>query len=280
MQNYPKGEKMKQKIIIGALHLMPLISYPGYSNYNCILEKAKLDLQAFEEGGVDMVVIENNYNLPHQIKEKSKTVEMMLNLSKELQNISKIHLGISVLWNDYESAFLIAKKVGAKFIRVPVFVDSVKTIFGQILAEPEKVLEARRNIGASDILIYADIQVKHAEMLNPKKTLFESAQEAKQQMADGIIITGNYTGKPPSINDLNQAREAVGIDFPIIIGSGADKKNIKELLQIANGVIVSTSLKEGDPRDQTQERNIKPYQAKIDINKVKEFVKETLKINI
>lgn len=261
-----------KKFVIGALHFMPLKDYQGYTDYRTIQEKAKADLKAFENGGVDFVIIENNYNLPHRIKETKEVVEMMCQLAKSIANISNVPLGVSLLWNDFEGAFAIAKVSGARFVRVPVFVDSVKTDFGEIIAEPEKVLAAREKIKAEDILIFADIHVKHAEMLDRKKSIADSAKEAKDKGADAIIITGRWTGDAPILDDLKEARKAVGPDFPIIVGSGADKENVRHLLAIADGVIVSTALKEGGSECKEVERNLKPYSARIDVNKVREFM--------
>lgn len=264
----------KNKFVIGALHLMPLKGYKDYEGYEQILEKALKELRILEEGGVDAVIVENNYNLPHRIKETIESVSMMEKLAKEIVKISKIPIGISILWNDFESAFKIAKSSGAKFIRVPVFVDSVKTDFGKIYADPKKVISARKSACAEEVLIFADLQVKHAEMIDPNKSLMESAIEAKEKGADAVIISGKWTGDAPLTDDLQETRKAVGIGFPIIVGSGADKNNIKKLFEIADGVIVSTSLKEGDPKNLKEERNIKPYEAKIDLQKVKDFMEE------
>jgi len=263
----------KQKnFVIGVLHFMPLIGYLGFTDFETILENARRDLKAFEDGGVDAIILENNYNLPHKTEEGKETIEMMLSLCKEISKISKMPLGISVLWNDYRAAFLIAKECNAKFIRVPVFVDDVKTDFGEILANPESVIKTRKELSAEDISIFADIQVKHAEMLNKEKTLRDSAKEAVEKGADAVIITGKWTGDAPTIENLREARETLGEDFPLIVGSGGSKENIRELLGIANGVIVSTSLKEDNIK--YDERNVKPFNARIEVNKVKEFINE------
>jgi len=265
------------KLIIGALHFNPLIGYEGYLNYENILKKALLDLKSFEDGGIDMIIVENNYNLPHRINETEESNIMMELLLKDLTKHSRLPFGISILWNDYKSAFEIAVRNNLKFIRVPVFVDSVKTSFGDIIANPEDVINTRRILNAENILIYADIHVKHAVMLDQNKTLGYSAKEARSKGADGIIITGQWTGDSPNLDDLKIARNAVGYDFPIIIGSGASKENVKQLLECANAVIVSTSLKEGELKDKNEERNLKPYDAKIDVHKVKEFMAEVNK---
>ena len=82
-----------KKFVIGALHFMPLKDYQGYTDYRTIQEKAKADLKAFENGGVDFVIIENNYNLPHRIKETKEVVEMMCQLAKDSREYFKCAFG-------------------------------------------------------------------------------------------------------------------------------------------------------------------------------------------
>ncbi len=51
--------------IIGALHLAPLHGYEEFPGEKQVIELALADLQAFPGGGVDAIIYENNYDLPH-----------------------------------------------------------------------------------------------------------------------------------------------------------------------------------------------------------------------
>ncbi len=256
-----------KKQIIGALHFIPLLGYPEFSSMDTVLDTALVDLHALEKGGVDAVIIENNYDLPHKITVGHETVAAMTYLGSELKKRTKLPIGVSVLWNDYRAALSIAKVLGAEFVRVPVFVDSVSTDFGTIIAEPESVINYRKSIGAESVRIFADIQVKHATMLNPRP-IGESAKEAERNGADAIVVTGKWTGNAPELGKLREAKESVRI--PVIIGSGLDSKNCLELLEHADGAIVSTSLKEGS--ELPGERNVKPYSYRTSSEKVSELM--------
>jgi hypothetical protein len=256
-------------IIIGAIHFAPLFGYENFPGYEVILKNALEDLSAFQNGGFDAVIIENNYDIPHKVFIEKENAELMEKLGKKIKEAATVPLGVSVLWNDYKSALLIAKNIGAEFIRVPVFVDSVKTNYGEILANPESVLEYRKNIGAENIFIFTDIHVKHAQLLEDN-LIEESAIRAIKFGSDALIITGKWTGDAPDLNELKKVRETVG-NFPILIGSGAGKGNIKELLEFANGAIISTSIKKGDVKE--NEVNIKNWQQRIDQEKVKELIR-------
>ena len=255
------------KPIIGALHFTPLMGYKGFKTLDAVLSTAAADLQEFEKGGIDAIIIENNYDQPHKIIVGPETVASMTLLGCEIRRKTRLPLGVSVLWNDYKAAFSIAKAIGASFIRVPVFVDSVKTKFGTIMANPKEVVDYRRSIGAQNVMIFADIQVKHAKPLT-KKRISESAKQAQRQGADAIIVTGKWTGNAPDVEKLREAKESVRI--PVIIGSGLDVSNAKALLKYADSAIVSTSLKTGGAV--RGERNVKPYSSRVSRSKVKELM--------
>lgn len=261
-----------EKPIIGALHFCPLLGYPDFSCMEFVLKKAIFDLRTFEEGGVDAIIIENNYDLPHRITVAHETVAAMTFLAIELRKYTGLPMGINVLWNDYEAALSIAKVAKLIFVRIPVFVDSVWTKFGDIYGKANEVITYRKRIQAEGIALLTDIQVKHAKMLNPNKTIGESAHQAVKAGSDGLVITGRWTGDAPNINELITARREVG-SFPIIIGSGADSENIKVLMQYADGVIVSTSLKSGQYLSPEENRNLKDSHEVIDYEKVVAFVR-------
>lgn len=265
--------KKNRNIIIGALHFAPLFGYKGFPGMNIALKNAVRDLNAFQNGGVDGIIFENNYDIPHKEFVDPETISAMTFLGSNLREQSKLPLGVNVLWNDYRSALSIAKILKLKFIRVPVFVDKIKTSYGIISANPSEVVKFRKFLKADDVILLTDIHVKHSELLS-KNSIIKSAERAIKNGSDGLVITGKWTGDPPDIRELEAVRKAVG-NFPIFVGSGANKKNINELLCYANGVIVSTALKGGGIK--SGEVNVKSYNQRIESKKVRNFVREIKK---
>lgn len=255
-------------VIIGALHLPPLPGYPDFPGINVAIENALKDLRALEDGGVDGVIFENNYDIPHTEFVSTEVADAMETVGKRLRQATKLPLGVSVLWNDYRTALTIAKALGCQFIRVPVFVDTVEASCGVIRGEPSEVVSYRKKINGEAIALFTDVHVKHSKLLSPY-SLEESAVRAVSQGADVLIVTGNWTGESPDLTHLKRVRSVVG-DFPILVGSGLKKENKKELFSIANGAIVSTSLKDGGAK--IDEVNVKSYAQRVDINKVRQLV--------
>ncbi len=252
-------------IIIGALHLPPLLGYDDFPGFATAWQNALSDLNAFVKGGVDGIIFENNYDLPHKIEVDAAVVASLTYLGQKIKQACPVPLGVSVLWNDYKAALAIAKVLDLQFIRVPVFVDKVKTDYGIVEGQAEEVIKFRQSIGAEQVALFTDIHVKHAELLS-QTSLVESARLAIRAGSDALIVTGKWTGNAPAVDQLKELRQQIG-DFPMLVGSGVDQGNIKDLFVWANGAIVSTSVK--DNKRCNHSINIKPYSERIILDKVK-----------
>jgi predicted TIM-barrel enzyme len=71
------------------------------------------------------------------------------------------------------------------------------------------------------------------------------AQRAKSASflgVDAILISGPEAGVPFAMSDLRSAKEAVP-QTPVFANTGVQAERLREILGIANGVIVGTSLK-------------------------------------
>lgn len=249
---------------IGVIHFPPLAGYKDSPGLDKALENAIEDLAAFEEGGMDGIIIENNYDLPHSITVNAETVASMTALGAQIRKLTRLRLGVCVLFNDYRASLAVANAINADFVRIPVFVDQVQTEYG--IANPcaDEAIAYRQKIHAEQIALLVDVHVKHSKILS-EGSLEDSIKRATDSGADGIIITGKWTGDPPSEDDLKIAALA-SPNLPVLAGSGVNEKNISLILKQAQGVIVSTSLKKGS--EQTHRQNIFDWNCRIDKQKV------------
>lgn len=260
------------KALIGMVHMLPLLGYKDFSSMEEIVKCAVQDARSIENSGMHALIIENNYDIPHEIFVKPEVISSFTYVAEQVAKSVKIPIGISVLWNDYYSALSIAKIIGAVFVRVPVFVDIVETSYGKVTGNAKDVLDFQRKIGAENISIFTDIQVKHSKLLNVRP-IEESAVEAINKGSDGLIITGKWTGDAPNMQDLTNTRKVVK-DFPIFIGSGATLNNLDMLAKYADGIIVGTSIKTGDVLSREENVNIKFFGERVSFDKARDFVKE------
>jgi membrane complex biogenesis BtpA family protein len=238
------------KPIIGVIHLPALPGYPDSPGLDAVLDKAVNDLSALERGGVDGVLVENFADRPFRLKARPETVAAMTRVVRGLVLTAKTAvIGVEVLLNDPAASLAVAKMAGAGFMRTDFFVDPMERpeFEGQMDIDPEGLMSYRRSIGADDVLVLADIQVKFATML-VDRSLAESARLAAHHGADAIGVTGNETGDPPSASTVEQAKSGAGA-CPVLVGSGLDVANASMLMAAADGAIVGTSVKTGDHID-------------------------------
>ena len=62
-------------------------------------------------------------------------------------------------------------------------------------------------------------------------------------LADAILVSGPMQGAEPSIEALRDAADAVAGAVPVLVNTGAKSTNVREFLEIADGVIVGSDLK-------------------------------------
>ncbi len=229
--------------IIGVVHLLPLPTSPRWGgNLKAVIDRAEQEVTALASGGVDGVIVENFFDAPFTKNQVDPAVVSAMTLIvQRLMNLVTLPVGINVLRNDAQSALAIATCVHAQFIRVNVLTGVMATDQGLIEGQAHQLLRYRRELG-SDVKILADVLVKHARPLGSPNLTTAVQETIERGLADGVILSGWATGSPPNLEDLELASAAAN-GTPVFIGSGADWENISTLMQAADGVIVSSSLK-------------------------------------
>jgi hypothetical protein len=229
--------------IIGVVHLLPLPTSPRWGgSLKAVIDRAEQEATALASGGVDGIIVENFFDAPFTKNQVDPVVVSAMTLVVErLMNLVTLPVGINVLRNDARSAIAIASCVHAQFIRVNVLTGVMATDQGLIEGQAYELLRYRRELG-SDVQILADVLVKHGRPLGSPNLTTAVQETIERGLADGVILSGWATGSPPSLEDLELASAAAN-GTPVFIGSGANWENIPTLMQAADGVIVSSSLK-------------------------------------
>ncbi|MDZ7957085.1 MAG: BtpA/SgcQ family protein [Aulosira sp. DedQUE10] len=229
--------------IIGVVHLLPLPTSPRWGgNLKTVIDRAEQEATALASGGVDGIIVENFFDAPFTKNQVDPAVvSAMTVVVQQIQNLVTLPIGLNVLRNDAKSAIAIASCVRAQFIRVNVLTGVMATDQGLIEGEAHQILRYRRELG-SDVKILADVLVKHARPLSSPNLTVAVKDTIERGLADAVILSGWATGSPPNIEDLELACGAAN-GTPVFIGSGANWENIATLMQAADGVIVSSSLK-------------------------------------
>lgn len=229
--------------IIGVVHLLPLPTSPRWGgSLKAVIDRAEQEATALAAGGVNGLIVENFFDAPFTKNQVDPAVVSAMTLIiQRLTNLVTLPIGVNVLRNDAHSAMAVATCTHSQFIRVNVLTGVMATDQGLIEGAAHELLRYRRELG-SDVKIFADVLVKHARPLGSPNLTTAVQETIERGLADGVILSGWATGSPPSLEDLELATAAAN-GTPVFIGSGASWENISSLIQAADGVIVSSSLK-------------------------------------
>ncbi|WP_373480416.1 photosystem I biogenesis protein BtpA [Geminocystis sp.] len=251
----------KKNPIIGVVHLLPLPTSARWGgSLRDVMRRAEQEATALAAGGVDGIIIENFFDAPFtKDNVDPATISAMTLIVDRIMNLIMLPIGLNVLRNDAKGALAIASCVGASFIRVNVYTGVMATDQGLIEGKAHEIQRYRRELG-EDIAIFADVLVKHARPLSTPNLTIAVQDTIERGLADAVILSGWATGLPPSKDDLELAQSAAK-GTPVLIGSGANWENIGDLMSVADGVIVSSSLKRHGKIDET-----------IDPSRVSQFI--------
>ena len=255
--------------LIGMVHLAPLPGTPRWAgNIDDVIKRAMDDARILAEEGIDGIIVENFGDSPypagrvHPATISAMTIGVLAvhGVVREVDQESRIRVGINVLRADVIAALSIAASTGAAFVRTNVLTGALVTDQGIIEGTAYEALRERRLLGIGTP-IFADVMSKHAYPVGAGVVMeLEARATAYRGLADALIVTGDETGAATSGDDLRRARTAVP-DRPILIGSGLDAGNAGELLPLSDGAILGTALKVDGVTE-----------APVDRNRVREMV--------
>jgi len=230
--------------LIGMVHVAPLPGSPRWDgSMDRVVTAAVADARALADGGMDALLIENYGDAPFTPgRVEPATVAALTVVAREVRAaLPAVPLGINVLKNDARAALGIACAVGARFIRVNVHAGAVVADQGLVQSDAYATLRERRLL-AADVAIFADVGGKHAMPLAPVDLEQHARDLTHRGLADGLVVSGQATGATTPIGEVKRVRSAVP-DVPLLVGSGVTPGTVADLLAVADGVIVGTSLK-------------------------------------
>ena len=229
--------------VIGVLHVPALPGAPANTlSFQEIREFVARDAGAYASGGMDAVILENFGDVPfYPDRVPPETVAFLTALACEVRAGFPLPLGINVLRNDGESALAVAAASDAAFIRVNVYSGARVADQGILQGRAHAIQRLKRVLG-SGALIFADVDVKHSAPLGERALEDEVEDTVQRALADAVIVTGEATGKPASLDALRTARAAAR-GTPVFVGSGATEATVAAIVKAADGVIVGSSLK-------------------------------------
>lgn len=253
-----------EKAIIAMCHLQAMPGDPGYDRekgMKLVVEKAKQDLLALQEGGVDAVMFSNEFSLPYLTKVRTETVAAMARVIGELQSEISIPYGVNCLWDPIASLDL-AAAVDAKFVR-EIFTGVYASDFGLWNTDCGDVVRHQHAIGAENVKLLFNIVPEAAKYLADREIESIAKTTVFNCRPDALCVSGATAGSATDPEVLRRAKSAVG-DTLVFANTGCRVDTIEKLLSIADGAVVGTTFKyDGKFENQTDVKRVREFMDKV-----------------
>lgn len=232
-----------KKPIIAMLHLAALPGDPGFDSISgiaAVVDRARAELATLQEGGVDGVLISNEFSRPYLTKTEPITAITMARVVGELLGDMAVPFGVDVLW-DGSASIDLAVACGAQFAR-EIFTGVYASDFGLWTTNVGEVVRHRQRIGGSDVKLFFNIVPESAKYLTDRdlKSIAETTVFAT--LPNAICVSGLTAGAPTDTQAVAIVKEAAG-DVPVFVNTGVRSQNVGEQLAVADGAIIGTYFK-------------------------------------
>lgn len=252
-----------KKPIIAMCHLWPLPGDPYFDKHGGmkkVIEWARRDLLALQEGGVDAVMFSNEFSMPYLTKVMTVTVACMARIIGEILHDIIVPFGVNVLW-DPEASLDLAAATGAKFVR-EVFSGVYASDFGLWNPNCGEAVRHRKAIDADEVRLLFNILPEAAQYLANRSIVDIAISTVFNHHPDALCVSGLTAGSQTDVSTLKDVKLAVP-DTPVFVNTGVTLENVEEQLGIVDGAIVGTTFKYDGK-----------FENHVDINRVKAFMRK------
>ncbi len=256
-----------KKPIIAMCHLNPLPGDPGYdpkTGMKEVIEWARKDFQALQNGGVDSVMFSNEFSLPYLTAVEPVTVAAMGRVIGELMTDIRIPFGVNVLWDPKRSLDL-AVATGAKFVR-EIFSGVYASDFGLWNTNTGESVRHQHAIRAEDVKLLFNIVPEAAVYLGGRDIIQIAKSTVFNHRPDGLCVSGLTAGVETDTSVLKKVKKAVP-DTVVFANTGVKTDNVSEQLALSDGAIVGTTFKFDGK-----------FENHVDQDRVTEFMDEVKRI--
>jgi len=232
-----------EKADIAMCHLMALPGDPYFNSekgMDYVVEMARKDLKALQDGGVDAVMFSNEFSLPYLTEVKTETVAAMARIVGELKPDIRIPFGVNVLW-DAKKSLDLAAATGALFIR-EIFTGVYASDFGLWNTNVGETVRHQQRIGAGNVKLLFNIVPEAAKYVADRDIESVAKSTVFNNRPDALCVSGLTAGAQTDSQILKKVKDSVP-ETVVLANTGVRRENLVEQLSIADGAVVGTAFK-------------------------------------
>ncbi len=251
------------KPIIAMCHLEALPGDPAYDaekGMKWVMERARQDMRALQDGGVDAIMFSNERSMPYLTKVEAITTICMARIIGELSEELSLPYGVNVLWDPTASIDL-AVATGASFVR-EIFTGVYASDFGLWNTNCGEVVRHQAAVSGKAVRLLFNIVPESAAYLGGRSISDIARSTVFNNRPDALCVSGLIAGDQTDVSVLRKVKDAVPATV-VFANTGLRIENVEDQLRIADGGVVGTTFKfEG------------VFDNHVDVNRVKHFMEK------
>lgn len=256
-----------KKPIIAMLHLDPLPSDPRWhygDSVEAVVQHAMEDLRALQNGGVDGILISNEFSLPYQRHMNFVTPAAMAYVVGRLKDEIRVPFGVDCI-SDGEATIELAAAVGADFVR-GTFCGVYVGDGGLYNNDFSALLRRKAALHLDNLKMLYFINPESDRNLDTRPLADIAKSTIFKAHPDGLCISANAAGQDVDDALITSVKEA-NPEVVVLCNTGCRPDIIVRKLRCGDAAVVGTYFKEGGKLEDSRLRNLR-----VDESRVKEFM--------
>jgi len=232
-----------EKPIIALLHLRALPGDPLYKDGDTmefVVEKAREELRALQDGGVDGILVANEFSFPYEKKASYLTVACIARIIGELKSELRVPFGVNIVANSIATIEL-AAATGADFAR-NAFTGAYMGENGIIDTDISETLRRKKALGLSDLKLLFKVNPESEVYLAERSLEQITKSVVSHCFPDALCVSGSSAGNETDSGLVSRVKKVAG-DTPVFCNTGCTKENIIDKLSRCDGACVGTAFK-------------------------------------
>ena len=256
-----------EKPIIAMLHLDPLPGDPRWrygDTMESVVQHALADLKALQDGGVDGILISNEFSLPYQRHMNFVTPAAMAYVVGRLREHIRVPFGVDCI-SDGEATIELAAAVGADFVR-GTFCGVYVGDGGLYNNDFSALLRRKAALHLDNLKMLYFINPESDRNLDTRPLADIAKSTIFKAHPDGLCISANAAGQDVDDALITSVKEA-NPEVVVLCNTGCRPDTIVRKLRCGDAAVVGTYFKEGGKLEDSRLRNLR-----VDESRVKEFM--------
>lgn len=253
-----------EKVAIGLVHLKALPPDPMYDfegGMEKVIDSAKHDIVALQNGGIDGLMFSNEFSFPYQNKVSQEVLAAMAYVIGVVKPIIKVPFGSNVI-SDPSASIALNAAVGGQYTRGQ-FAGCFSSNSGIVNQDVGAHQRHKANLRMDNFKIIHYVRPESSRDLGGR-TIQETVKTANfENMVDAFGVSGSIAGQKIDMNVLKEIKNTAPNQV-VFATTGLTLDSIEEIYSKVDGAFVATYFKkDGIFENPVDENRVKSFMDKL-----------------